>query len=131
MAATEKRKPGTFTKGDPRINRNGRPKSFDAFRKLAVEIAGEKVIKDGEPVTINGHVLTVAEAILRQWGSSKNPKLQMAFIEVAFGKPPENVNVHGEFEKAEVILYLPKKEDINENSNPAAAETGTIPQVER
>jgi len=55
----------------------------------------------------------------------------MAFIEVAFGKPPENVNVHGEFEKAEVILYLPKKEDINENSNPAAAETGTIPQVER
>ena len=125
MEEIPKRK-GTFVKGDPRINRNGRPKSFDAFRKLAVEIAGEKVIKDGEPVTINGHVLTVAEAILRQWASSKNPKLQMAFIEVAFGKPPENVNVHGEFEKAEVILYLPKKED-HEDGHQTATETGIIP----
>ena len=132
MAATEKRKPGTFAKGDPRINRNGRPKSFDALRALAQEIAHEKAKNsDGKVIVHDGHAVTVAEAIMRKWASSSNPQLQKAFIEIAFGKVPENVNVHGEFEKAEVILYLPKKEDINENSNPAAAETGTIPQVER
>ena len=28
-----------FVKGDKRINRNGRPKSFDALRRLAVFVA--------------------------------------------------------------------------------------------
>jgi hypothetical protein len=51
-----------FTKGDPRINRKGRPKSFDALRVLAQEIAHE-------PITVvNGHRATVAEMILRKWG---------------------------------------------------------------
>ncbi len=40
------KKSGRFTKGDPRINRNGRPKSFDALRALAQEIAHE-VENDG------------------------------------------------------------------------------------
>ncbi|HRS65691.1 MAG TPA: hypothetical protein P5519_07360 [Spirochaetia bacterium] len=53
MAATEKRKPGTFTKGNPRINRNGRPKNFDAFIKLAME----EIEKD----------IMIAEAILRHY----------------------------------------------------------------
>ena len=72
-----------FVKGDPRINRKGRPKTFDAFRELAQAIRHEVALKQGEPLIINGHTVTVAEAILRQWAQSKDPRLQMAFIEMA------------------------------------------------
>ena len=116
-----------FTKGDPRINRKGRPKSFDALRELAQEIAHEKAKNsDGKVIVHDGHAVTVAEAIMRKWASSNNPQLQKAFVEIAFGKPPENVTGHGEFEKAEVILYLPKKED-HEDGHQTATETGIIP----
>ena len=82
-----------FTKGDPRINRKGRPKSFDALRELAQQIAHEEALSNGNPVVINGHVATVAEMILRQWAASKNPQLVKAFIEIAFGKVPDKVDI--------------------------------------
>jgi hypothetical protein len=79
-------KPGTFQKGDKRINRLGRPKNFDAFRALAQQIAHETInTKDGDK-------LTVTEAILRQWAQSKDSKLQMAFIQYAYGKVPDVIN---------------------------------------
>jgi len=84
-----------FTKGDPRINRKGRPKTFDAFRELAQAISHEVALKQGEPLIINGHTVTVAEAILRQWAQSKDPRLQMAFIEMAYGKPPQRTEITG------------------------------------
>jgi hypothetical protein len=94
-----------FKKGDPRINRNGRPRSFDALRKLAQQIAAEIVPgKDGQPATIRTlntdgsegeHVLTVAEGILRSWATSNKPDLQQAFIEVAFGKVPATIESSG------------------------------------
>ena len=84
-----------FKKGDPRINRNGRPKSFDALRTLAQDIAHEKAKAGGNTVVIDGHSVTVAEAILRQWAQSKNPALQQKFIEVAFGKVPQAVEITG------------------------------------
>ena len=84
-----------FVKGDPRINRNGRPKSFDALRALAQDIAHEKAKAGGNAVVIDGHSVTVAEAILRQWAQSKNPTLQRQFIEVAFGKVPQAVEITG------------------------------------
>jgi len=71
-----------FTKGDKRINRNGRPKSFDAARALAQSIAHEEVTNS------KGDTVTVTEAILRQWAASKDPRLQMYFFEVAYGKVP-------------------------------------------
>lgn len=93
---TTPRKPGTFTKGDPRINRNGRPKSFDTLRKLAQSIAHEEAkAKDGQVLVIDGHKVTVTEAILRSWAQSKNPKLQQLFMEVAFGKVPNPVELTG------------------------------------
>ena len=72
-----------FVKGDKRINRKGRPKNFDAARALAQSIAHEEVTN---PKT--GETATVTEAILRQWAASKDPRLQMYFFEVAYGKVP-------------------------------------------
>ena len=77
-----------FVKGDPRINRKGRPKSFDQLRSLAQQIAHEVAKAGNEPVIIDGHSVTVAEAIMRQWAQSKNPALQAKFVEVAFGRLP-------------------------------------------
>jgi hypothetical protein len=77
-----------FTKGDPRINRKGRPKSFDGLRELA-QLIGH------EAVSVGDKKLTVTEAILRQWAQSKNPILQRAFIEIAFGKVPDRTELTG------------------------------------
>ena len=84
---------GQFHKCDPRINRKGRPKSFDALRELAQQIAHEEVKRDGEPVVINGHIVTAAELILRQWATSKNPQMQRSFLEIAFVKVPDNLDI--------------------------------------
>jgi len=86
----------SFKKGDPRINRKGRPKAFDALRALAQQIAHEEVKKDGQPLIIDGHKVTVVEAILRKWATS--PQHQQLFIEYAFGKVPTAVNMVWEVE---------------------------------
>ena len=84
-----------FRKNDPRINKLGRPKTFDAARELAQAIAAE-VAKTGDTeIVIDGHRATVIEMIMRQWATSKVPALQQAFVEYAIGKPPQNVQVTG------------------------------------
>lgn len=78
-----------FKKGDPRINRKGKPKSFDALRALAQEIAHEPLqTKDGQPLLVNGKRITATEFILRKWVASNDPRQQQAFIEIAYGKTP-------------------------------------------
>jgi hypothetical protein len=92
MANNQNLKP--FKKGDPRINRKGRPKNFDKLRELALQIAHEVAKKGNDCVIINGRKATVAEMILRQWATSKNPTLQKSFIEIAFGKVPDRMDLN-------------------------------------
>ena len=83
-----------FKKGDPKINRKGRPRHFDALRSLAQQIAHEVATKkDSEgndvPLVIDDHVVTNIEAVMRSWMKSKSPALQQKFVEYAYGKVPD------------------------------------------
>jgi len=86
-----------FKKGDPRINRGGRPRSFDQFRELARQIAAG--VAEGETT------ITVGEKILRDWSKSKKPQLQRAFIEYAFGRVPDKLDTSGLETKTTLILH--------------------------
>jgi hypothetical protein len=75
----------SFTKGDTRINRRGRPKEFDLIRRIATKIQAELV-----PYGPDGYLVTSIEAILRDWADSDEFKKQLAFVQYAFGKVPKN-----------------------------------------
>ncbi len=76
-----------LTRGaDPRRNTLGRPKNFDAFRKLCQKICHEKVTYDGE-------VMTRVERILRDWSESKDVQKQIAFVQYGYGKPVDRVEL--------------------------------------
>ncbi len=112
--AKKKKAPGKpFVKGDPRINRNGRPQEFDTWRKLNKEILAELAvdalgnpikiktiqIKNGEPVrdkkgklAIEEHFATNAEMIVR---AKIHDKRFMSDITLAaYGKPPDDININ-------------------------------------
>lgn len=67
---------------DPRINRKGRPKGFDELRKLAQEIGAEE---DGNA--------TVIYNALRKLAKSRSGKEIKTFLEYAYGKVRDEVDV--------------------------------------
>ena len=97
--ANNEKKPGGitgkgFVHGDPRINRKGRPRSFDQIRKLAVLVAAEQ--------DENG--ITRALEILRDWAKSKEVAKQAKFMEYGYGKVPDKVDVTTGGEKLVFIV---------------------------
>ena len=85
---------GRFVKGDPRINRKGRPRTFDQLRRLALSLLNEPAKgPDGRPLVIDGHVATNVEIILRS--AMRNPRFAQWILEVAYGKVPDKVEVSG------------------------------------
>ena len=97
---TEKSRRGLkpFVPGDPRINRHGRPPGFDQIRKVALALSHEEVTLE------NGQKMSVIEAILRSWLRSKEPTLQIKFMEYAFGKVPDKLDTTGLENKTTLIL---------------------------
>jgi hypothetical protein len=104
-----------FVKGDSRINRAGRPKGFDQFRRLALQIAHETVTDS------KGNKISVAEALLRSWVRSREPQLQKAFIEIAYGRVPEKIEGTGLENKTQLVLYYdherPERDRLLGNEN--------------
>ena len=119
MANANPSKP--FTKGDPRINRKGRPKSFDGVRELAQAIGNEQAMSKGSPYVIDGHVATVIEAILRSWVTSNKPQLQQAFVAYAYGVPPQRGELsgpnNGPIEMSNVVRFYIPDNGRGENGN--------------
>lgn len=78
-----------FVKGDSRINRGGRPKSFDAARALVLQLGNE--VLEGK----DGAKFTRFQLIIRDWLASGNFQKQKAALELAFGKVPDKVELGG------------------------------------
>lgn len=119
---------------DPRRWKVGRPLGFDALRALALELANEPVKNaDGKIVVMDGHNVTRVEAILRGWAESDRPELQRAFIEVAYGKVPDKIEVST---KDSTVIYtvmdapVLEAEVVNEShqqqNRPAAIAQGAV-----
>ena len=102
-----------FKKGDPRINRKGRPRNFDKLRKLVQSIGIEVVLdKQGRPLLVDGKTITRVQAILRQWAS--DPKHQRDFIEYGWGRIPMPVDVTSGGETIKLIVEYTDKPKTNE-----------------
>ena len=108
-----------FVKGDVRINRTGRPRGFDEMRKVALRIACETVTLQ------NGRRMSVIEALLRSWVCSKEPALQIKFVEIAYGKVPDKLETNPLENKTTLILhYAHERPDLLQSGGPINAVNG-------
>lgn len=83
-----------FTKGDPRINRKGRPKQADQLRSLILDIGAQMVpveisVGKGKKKVVK-HMTRFQKMILDQFNSG-DPKKQKLLLEYAFGKPVDRM----------------------------------------
>ena len=105
-ADNSKRIPGKpFVKGDPRINRKGRPRSFDALRELAKDVVNKKIVSADRSVA-----MTRIQMILIDWAQSKDVRKQQALLDVAYGRVPQAVSLTGK-EGNEIVIEITGKSD--------------------
>lgn len=124
LPTTKKKTPEgkPFNKGyDPRRNLKGRPRKFDEFRALALDIAEQTATtKDGQTILWNGQEITFAEFVLLSWVTDK--KYLDQFAQIAYGKVPDEIKHH--FDMDEFVRKYIKKftdgqlERISKGENP-------------
>ena len=84
-----------FVKGDPRINRKGRPKNSDQLKALGMSLLHEPARdKNGNPVVVDGHIATNLEMMLRRMIG--DPRQAQDLLDRVFGKTPQAVQHTGD-----------------------------------
>ena len=104
-----------FAKGDPRINRRGRPRAFDALRRLSVDLGREVLIDD------DGQPISAVEKILRKWRDSKSAQENKWFLELAYGKVPDEINLGG---NSTILIRWVDEQSSNDKAAADAPEAG-------
>lgn len=102
-----------FTKADPRINRKGRPKNFDQLRALAQQVASENLGESG---------LTRIQAMMIAMSTSRNPRDRQIFLEYAFGKVKDEIDVRN-LSDDDIIRLLSKGETRSGSEAAKVADT--------
>jgi hypothetical protein len=74
-----------FVKGDPRINRKGRPKSFDKLRALVIALLAEPSEEDENKTRIM--------AMLEKMSVSDNPADRTLLLKYGWGNVPDEIDV--------------------------------------
>lgn len=103
-----------FKKNDPRINRTGRPRNVDLLHEIAIRLCAEPADLEGDP-----EGMSQIEAIMREWLRSTNFHKQLAVIQYAFGKVPEQIEIEKKEPRTVIIEwgddpYLEPDEDQEE-----------------
>src|SRR5215470_5261634 len=112
-----------FVKGDERINRSGRPKTFDELRRTADMIANELVPGP------DGGMITRGELLLRSWIKSKNPILQRSFIEYWVGKVPDKIEAELQPKTRLTLYYAHEMDAIEADAGRFKKSQGEIMQL--
>lgn len=89
-----------FVKGDKRINRNGRPKSFDQLRKLAQRILSEAIEEN------DTYKITRIEKMLKSMADGRSSADRQTVLAYAYGKPKETVEVQQDAKVKVEIEYI-------------------------
>jgi hypothetical protein len=86
-----------FVKGDPRINRKGKPKTFKQLRELFISISQEPV-KDGAAITR-------IEAMVRDMLKSDNPSDRALSLKYGWGNVPDEIESKSDSKIELVVKY--------------------------
>ena len=106
-----------FVKGDPRINRKGRPKTMDALKRLVLaELTKIATDASGKPIIIDGQEITNVQALITGSIHSKDWRRIEYVLNVAYGKVPDVHELTGK--DGEPIKFIEVERSDSSDSDP-------------